>query len=130
MTRIEATRGLSRRDLLAGGAAAGGLALAGCATTPTGPSLGRVVVVGGGFGGATAARYLRLWGNVDVTLVERQAGFVSCPMSNLVLGGFRRIGDISRGYDGLRAAGVKVVQGEAAAVDVAGRSVRLAGGTT
>jgi sulfide dehydrogenase [flavocytochrome c] flavoprotein chain len=118
-----------RRRLLTGGAALGGLALAGCAATPAAmPSPGRVVVVGGGFGGATAARYLRLWGNVDVTLVERQAGFVSCPMSNLVLGGFRQMGDISRSYDGLRAAGVKVVQGEAAAIDVAGKSVRLVGG--
>lgn len=118
-----------RRRLLAGGAAFAGLALSGCAATPgAGPSLGRVVVIGGGFGGATAARYLRMWGNVDVTLVERNPGFVSCPMSNLVLGGFRRIEDISRGYDGLRALGVKVVQGEAAAIDVAGRRVRLAGG--
>ena len=49
-----------------------------------------VVVVGGGYGGATAARYLKLWGgNVDVTLVERSADFVSCPISNLVLGGYR-----------------------------------------
>ena len=61
-----------------------------------GPSIGRVVVVGGGFGGATAARYLRLWGgNVDVTLVERNASFVSCPISNLVLGGYKQIGDIT-----------------------------------
>jgi NADPH-dependent 2,4-dienoyl-CoA reductase/sulfur reductase-like enzyme len=118
-----------RRRLVTGGAVLGGLALAGCAAAPTAmPSPGRVVVVGGGFGGATAARYLRLWGNVDVTLVERQAGFVSCPMSNLVLGGFRQMGDISRGHEGLRAAGVKVVQGEAAAIDLAGRSVRLVGG--
>jgi sulfide dehydrogenase [flavocytochrome c] flavoprotein subunit len=50
-----------------------------------------VVVVGGGFGGATAARYLRLWGgNVDVTLVERNASFISCPISNLVVGGTSR----------------------------------------
>jgi len=127
------TRSLSsdagRRRFL-GAAAAGGLALAGCAATPAGPSIGRVVVVGGGFGGATAARYLRLWGgNVDVTLVERNAGFVSCPISNLVLGGFRAIGDISRSYDSLRAAGVKLVQGEVVAIDAAQRQVRLADGT-
>ena len=118
-----------RRQFL-GAAAAGGLALAGCAATPTGPSIGRVVVVGGGFGGATAARYLRLWGgNIDVTLVERNAGFVSCPLSNLVLGGFREMRDISRGYDSLRAAGVKLVQGEVVAIDAAQRQVRLADGT-
>jgi sulfide dehydrogenase [flavocytochrome c] flavoprotein chain len=119
---------LSRRRLLAGGAAFGGLALAGCAT-PAGPSIGRVVVVGGGFGGATAAHYLRLWGNVDVTLVERNPSFVSCPISNLVLGGFKQLGDITRGYDGLRGVGVKVVQGDVTAIDVAARRVRLADGT-
>jgi len=119
----------SRRRLLGAGAALGGLALTGCATTSSGPAIGRVVVVGGGFGGATAARYLRLWGgNVDVTLIERNAEFVSCPISNLVVGGFRKIEDVTRGYQGLRAAGVKVVQGEVAAVDVAGKKVRLAGG--
>jgi sulfite dehydrogenase len=94
-----------------------------------GPSIGRVVVVGGGFGGATAARYLKMWGgNIDVTLVERNAAFVSCPISNLVVGGFRTIGDVTRGYDGLKAMGIKVVQGEVSAVDVAGRKLRLAGG--
>ena len=70
---------LSRRRLLGAGAAVGGLALAGCAGVPTsGPSIGRVVIVGGGFGGSTAARYLRMWGgNVDVTLVERNPNFIS-----------------------------------------------------
>ena len=45
----------------------------------------KVVVVGGGYGGATAARYLRLWsgGAIDVTLVERDAAFVSCPLSKI-----------------------------------------------
>ncbi len=119
----------SRRRLIGAGAALGGLSLAGCASTG-GPSIGRVVVVGGGFGGATAARYLRLWGgNVDVTLVERNPQFVSCPISNLVIGGHRQMADITRGYDGLRAAGVKVVQGEVTAIDAAARKVRLAGGT-
>ena len=94
----------SRRRLLGAGAALGGLALTGCATTSSGPAIGRVVVVGGGFGGATAARYLKMWGgNVDVTLVERNAAFVSCPISNLVLGGHKQIGELTRGYDGLKA---------------------------
>jgi len=120
---------LSRRRLLGAGAALGGLALAGCASTPAGPSIGRVVIVGGGFGGATAARYLKMWGgNVDVTLVERNAGFVSCPISNLVLGGHKKMADITRDYDGLRKLGVKVLQGEVTAVDAAGKKVRLAGG--
>jgi sulfite dehydrogenase len=121
---------LSRRRLLGAGFALSGLALAGCATAPDkGPSIGRVVIVGGGFGGATAARYLKMWGgNIDVTMVERNPEFVSCPISNLVLGGHKQMTDITRGYDGLRALGVKVVQGEVTAVDAAGRKVRLAGG--
>jgi NADPH-dependent 2,4-dienoyl-CoA reductase/sulfur reductase-like enzyme len=108
--------------------ASGSLALAGCAT-PT-ASLGRVVVVGGGFGGATAARYLKLWGGaaVDVTLIERHETFVSCPMSNLVVAGARELHQISHGYAGLQAQGVKRLRGEVAAIDPAGRTVRMADG--
>ena len=120
---------LSRRRLLGAGAALSGLALTGCASMSSGPSIGRVVVVGGGFGGATAARYIKMWGgNVDVTLVERNTTFVSCPISNMVLGGHKQMGDITRGYDGLKAMGVKVVQGDVTAIDAAGKKVRLAGG--
>jgi sulfite dehydrogenase len=123
---------LSRRRVLGASAALGGLSalgLAGCATTGSGPSIGRVVVIGGGFGGTTAARYLKLWGgNVDVTLVERNTSFVSCPISNLVVGGYKQMADITRGYDGLKALGVKVVQGDVSAIDASGKKVRLAGG--
>jgi sulfite dehydrogenase len=126
----------SRRRAIGAGLALAGLPLAsittGCATgggSSSGPSIGRVVVVGGGFGGSTAARYLKLWGgNIDVTLVERNAQFVSCPISNLVVGGFRDIASVTRGYDSLKAAGVKVVQGEVTAVDAGAKKVRLAGG--
>ncbi|MBN8503407.1 MAG: FAD-dependent oxidoreductase [Burkholderiales bacterium] len=120
----------SRRGLLAGAAALGGLmSLGGCAGLGQGPSLGRVVVIGAGFGGSTAARYLRLWGgNVDVTLVDRNPQFISCPISNLVIGGFKQMDDITRGYQGLVSLGVKVLQGEVVAVDAAGRKVRLADG--
>ncbi len=121
----------SRRSILGAGVALAATSLAGCAGTPSasGKSIGRVVVIGGGFGGATAAHYLKLWGgNVDVTLVERNAGFVSCPISNLVLGGFKQISDVSFGYDGLKAIGVTVVQGEVTAIDASTRKVRLAGG--
>jgi len=122
---------LSRRRLLGAGAAVGGLALAGCAGVPTsGPSIGRVVIVGGGFGGSTAARYLRMWGgNVDVTLVERNPNFISCPISNLVIGGHKQMADITRGYEGLKAIGVKVMQGDVTAIDAAGKKVKLANGT-
>jgi sulfide dehydrogenase [flavocytochrome c] flavoprotein subunit len=87
---------------------------------PGSPSrLGRVLVVGGGYGGATAARYLRKWGGegLDVTLVEREPVFISCPLSNLVLGGSRRIEDLTLSYEGLKKAGVKVLQDEVTAID-------------
>jgi len=121
---------IRRRSLLGAGAALAATTLAGCAGMSSSPSIGRVVVVGGGYGGATAARYLKLWGgNVEVTLVERNADFVSCPISNLVLGGFKQMSDITRSYDGLKAVGVKVVRGEARAIDVAGKKLRLADGS-
>jgi len=130
MTKAHQQAELQRRQLLLGGLALAGMGLTGCASMGTGPSIGRVVVVGGGFGGATAARYLRLWGgNVDVTLVERQASFVSCPISNLVLGGHKQMSDITRGYEGLKALGVKLVQGEVVAIDPVAKSVRLADGS-
>ena len=121
---------LSRRQLLGAGLGAS-LSLAGCASAPaSGPSIGRVVVVGAGFGGSTAARYLKLWGgNIDVTLVDRNANLVSCPISNLVLGGHKKMADITRSFDGLKAVGVKVLQGEVAAVDAIAKKVMLAGGT-
>jgi sulfite dehydrogenase len=121
---------IGRRQWLGAGAALAATSLAGCAgMAPSQPSIGRVVVVGGGYGGATAARYLKLWGgNVDVTLVERNTDFVSCPISNLVLGGYKQMTDVTRGYQGLKAVGVKVLQGEVVAVDAAGKKVRLAGG--
>ena len=120
---------LSRRRLLGAGLAAAVAApLFGCATSASGPSIGRVVVIGGGFGGATAARYLRMWANVDVTLVERNDTFISCPISNMVLGGHKTMADITVPYSGLAALGVKRVQGEAVAIDPQGKKVRLADG--
>ena len=98
---------LSRRRLLGAGAALGGLALAGCASTPV---AARRSAAWSSSAAASAAPPRRatckLWGgNVDVTLVERNASFVSCPISNLVLGGHKQMADITRGYDGLKAAG-------------------------
>jgi sulfide dehydrogenase [flavocytochrome c] flavoprotein subunit len=89
----------------------------------------KVVVVGGGFGGATAARYvLQMDPGIDVTLIERDRQFVTCPYSNLVLSGLKRIEQISHGYDGIRARGVTVVHDTAAAIDGGAKAVRLAGG--
>src|SRR5262245_5535703 len=90
---------------------------------------GAVVVIGAGFGGATAARYLkRLDPNLEVTLIERETSIVTCPFSNAMLGGYETLAGITRSLDGLRAAGVKIVRGEASAIDVEARSVRLTNG--
>lgn len=109
---------------------AAGLALAGCAAP--GRARPRVLVVGGGFGGATAARYLKLWGGaaVDVTLVERNEGFISCPMSNLVIAGARGPLSIAHGYAGLEALGVTRVRGEVVGLDPVAGTVRLADRST
>ena len=116
---------MKRRDFIKFAGAAGAASLAGCATPGTGGK-GRVVVIGGGYGGATAAKYIRMWDpGVDVTLVERNDVFTSCPMSNLVLGGNRTMDEIRRSYDGLRRHGVRVIRDEATAVDAAKKVVRL-----
>jgi len=122
---------LSRREFVKWMAASSGTAaVAGCAGLG-GPSAGRVVVVGGGYGGATAARYIKQWApDIDVAVVERNDTFVSCPISNLVLGGNTQIGNITMGYDGLKARGVRVVRGDAVAVDAAAKQVRLADGSS
>jgi NADPH-dependent 2,4-dienoyl-CoA reductase/sulfur reductase-like enzyme len=88
-----------------------------------------VVVVGGGFGGATAAKYIRLWDpSIDVVLIERDTSFVSCPISNAALAGFTTVQELTRNYDGLRRHGVTVVHDEAVAIDAAKKTVRLARG--
>jgi sulfite dehydrogenase len=122
----------SRRDFIKWLSASAGLAaVGGCATTDEGGRAGRVVIIGGGFAGGTTARYLRLWApDVAVALVERNPNFISCPMSNLVLGGNTGIQDITMSYDGLRKLGVKLVRDEAVAIDSAKRQVRLADGST
>lgn len=89
----------------------------------------RVVVVGGGFGGATAAKYLkRLDPTIDVTLVEPSTNFITCPYSNTVIGGINTIGYISQNYDGLKKMGVNVVHDLAMHVDGAKKRVKLARG--
>lgn len=90
-----------------------------------------VVVVGGGFGGATAARYLRQRApGVRVTLVEPAERFHTCPFSNLYLAGLRTWDSIGHGYAGLRAAGVEVIHARADDVDAAARTLRLSNGQT
>ena len=91
-------------------------------------STGRVVVVGGGFAGATCARELRR-GGVDVTLVEPQTVYIACPMSNAVLAGMRGIEKQRFGYDALRQHGIAVVHAAVAGIEADRREAVLADGT-
>lgn len=119
---------LSRRTFIGMGTAGAALLAAPALRAQAGP---RVVIVGGGFGGATVARMLRrVAPAIRVTLVERDPSFVTCPFSNAVLGGLRDLGSITFGYDGLVAAGVDVIHAEATGIDPVGRRVTLGDGTT
>lgn len=91
---------------------------------------GRVVVIGGGFGGATCARFLKLLDpRLDVTLVEANPTFTSCPFSNEVIVGLRELKAQEFGYEGLLKADVKLALQSATGIDAASRSVSLADGT-
>jgi len=123
---------LNRREFLksAGILTAGSslVGLAGCASTGSGAG-GHVVVVGGGYGGATVSKYLRMWsnGSVNVTLIERNTDFISCPISNLVIGGVKEMKDITVSYDNLKSKwGVRVLTDEVVGLDPAKRTVTTA----
>ncbi|MEE9331027.1 MAG: NAD(P)/FAD-dependent oxidoreductase [Methylophilaceae bacterium] len=68
------------------------------------PPLGHVVIIGGGYAGTTAAKYIRMWSanNIAVTVIEQSSQFISCPLSNLVLGGSKSINDLTFGYDAVQ----------------------------
>lgn len=115
---------LARRSLL------GAAALLAMPHAARAQARARLVILGGGFGGASAARFARDHHPVlDVTLIERSRRFTTCPYGNLVLAGRRGIEDITFGYERLAARGVRVLHAEAAAVDAEARAVRLADGT-
>lgn len=126
---------MKRRQLIQAGLAGGGLlALGGCATPSSGvPGSAKVVVIGGGYGGATAAKYVRLLSDqrIDVVLIEPQTSFVSCPISNLVVGGTQTLGDLTTSYDALTTRhGVRIVRDTASKIDAPARTVTLASGAT
>ena len=127
---------LQRRDLLkaAAGLGAGLFGLAGCAMNKVGiPDKARVLVVGGGYGGATAAKYVRMLSDyrIDVVLVEPDDAFVSCPVSNLVLGGSKLLSDITVPYTALGTAhGVTVVKDMVASIATDKKTAMLASGAS
>ncbi|MEX8494004.1 FCSD flavin-binding domain-containing protein [Sphaerotilus sp.] len=125
---------MQRRHLLQGLIVGGSLGLAGCASLLDRPSASRakVLVVGGGYGGATVSKYLRLLSDysIDVMMVEPNRQFVSCPVSNLVIGGQRQMTDITNPYSGLSDKhGVRIVHDLVTSVDAVKRTATLAGGT-
>lgn len=92
-------------------------------------SAAKVIVVGGGFGGATAARYIKQQDpSIQVTLIEPNRTFYTCPFSNLYLAGLRTLDQQAHGYEGLKALGVEVIHDYATAVDAEKKTVRLAEG--
>ena len=123
----------TRREFLRASSWAGlGLLGAGCApkVSDFAQKPGRrVVVIGGGWGGATAAKYVRLADpSVEVVLLEPGRRFVSCPFSNLVLSGVRTIDSLTFGYGGLRKQGVRVLHETATAIEPDARRVRVGEG--
>jgi sulfide dehydrogenase [flavocytochrome c] flavoprotein chain len=124
---------MQRRNLLWGATSLSTLAalgLSGCASRSA-PSKARVLVVGGGYGGATAAKYIRMLSDykIEVVLVEPQEAFISCPISNLVLGGARQLDELSTPYTALRSKhGITVVRDRVASIDAAKKTATLASG--
>lgn len=125
----------NRRSLLKAGAATAAVAaagtLTGCATTEGGSApakkIGRVIVIGGGYGGATAAKYINQWSNgaIEVYLIDRERNFVSCPISNLVLGGTQSMEFITHSYAKLREKGIIVLNDEVTAIDPVKKKISL-----
>ena len=118
---------VSRRQFLA----ATGAAVAGVCAPALAQAAPRVVVIGGGFGGATAARAIKQASpRVSVSLVERERTFTACPFSNLVIGGLRALPAQQFGYDKVSAAGVEVIFAAATGVNRETRRVELEGGAS
>ena len=122
--------GLSRRMFLGSAAAVTGALAAPMIVRADGHGRPKVVVVGGGAGGATAARYIAndSAGEVDVTLIEPTRAYYTCFFSNLYLGGFRDYNSLGHSYGGLARGGVNVVHDWATGVDRDAKTVALAGG--
>ncbi|MDB2705358.1 NAD(P)/FAD-dependent oxidoreductase [Pseudomonadota bacterium] len=124
---------LKRRSFIKTAVTAGTAAiLPKIALSQTKPALNkRVIVIGGGFAGATAAKYLSMWSpNTEIIMIERSAQFVSCPQSNLVLGGSRSLQQLTTDYHGLSDKhGVNTIQAEAVSIDTDEQTVTLDNGS-
>ena len=116
----------TRRQFLKTSASAAAVSLLGLpAILSAAPPKARVVVVGGGYGGAIAAKYIRMADpDIRVTLIERDSVYVSCPLSNEVLSGERDLKSLSFNYRGLSRRGIAVIQDEIVEIDPAQRFLR------
>lgn len=120
---------LNRRNFVKAAGAATAVGLVGVPHLALGAAK-KVVVVGGGTGGATAAKYIkRLDSSIDVTVVEPNKVYYTCYFSNEVLSGERSIESIQVNYDGLKAHGIKMVFDSATAIDAENKVVKTAGGS-
>lgn len=124
---------LSRRDFIKTAAIISGSSLLGaCANFGSNKAsqapLGRIVIIGGGYAGTTAAKYIRMWSNgkIETVVIEKSSQFVSCPLSNLVLGGSKSINDLTFSYDLVKKNhGVKWVNDEVTAIDLNAKKVMM-----
>jgi NADH dehydrogenase FAD-containing subunit len=107
-------------------AAAAAISVMGCAGSGTSAARPRVVVVGGGWGGLGAVRALAASGKVDITMIEPNDGFMSCPLSVLYIAGFRPASDFQRSYGVIDSLGVRRVKDRVLDIDRAGRMVKTA----
>jgi sulfide dehydrogenase [flavocytochrome c] flavoprotein subunit len=123
--------GISRRNFLALGAAVGASGLFGCARKPLNTTQAKVAVVGGGYGGATAAKYLKMLDpSLDVTLVEKRKTYYSCPGSNEVLAGWHEPSWLRRPRDGLQKNyGIRLVHGKVMEIDPEKKLLELKDGS-
>ncbi|MBU1664974.1 MAG: FAD-dependent oxidoreductase, partial [Gammaproteobacteria bacterium] len=126
---------IDRREFLKVSAGAAGAVtlsgLAGCASTSIANAKPKVVVVGAGFGGATFARYIKLWApQAEVTVIEPNPVFTSCPFSNTVLAGINKMDDIEMPYTYIKQVVDNFVPDTVTAIDNAKQTVTTAGGKT
>jgi NADPH-dependent 2,4-dienoyl-CoA reductase/sulfur reductase-like enzyme len=124
---------MDRRHFIGQSAAALGLVTGFSTQARANLQKAEILVIGGGYGGATAAKYLRLFSNntASVTLIEPNPSFISCPMSNLVVGGSRTLSELTTSYSNLsKRHGIKMIQDSVASIDADKKTVKLASGKT
>jgi len=122
---------MDRRHFIGQSAAALGLLAGFSGQARANLSKAEILVIGGGYGGATAAKYLRLFSNntARVTLIEPNTAFLSCPLSNLVIGGSRTMSEITTSYENLsKHHGIKIIQESVVSIDADKKTAKLSSG--